>query len=175
MPTRLATDRDLDAVEALYAAVCVDMEGAPYDVEWRTGSYPTREGLAARIEASELLVIEDAGAIVGACVVDNADDPAYAVVPWGVDVPQSEVGVLHLVAVDPAHRGRGLAGALVEDAISLARERGFKALRLDVWTNNDAAVRLYERHGFVDRGVFTLAYGDGVVHDAHLMEYDLRR
>ena len=172
---RPAVPADLDAVCAVYEAACRDMAGTAFDIEWVWGNYPTREGLCERIAAGELIVAEElAGEVVGACVVDNADDPTYAVAPWRIDVPQPPVGVLHLFVVDPARRGRGIAPVLLEASSAAARERGFATLRLDVFDNNEPAVRLYRAHGYEDRGVFVLHYEDGVVHAAHLMELDLR-
>lgn len=172
---RPAAPADLDAVCAVYEAACRDMAGTAFDIEWVWGNYPTREGLCERIAAGELIVAEElAGEVVGACVVDNADDPTYAVAPWRIDVPQPQVGVLHLFVVDPARRGRGIAPVLLEASSAAARERGFATLRLDVFDNNEPAVRLYRAHGYEDRGVFVLHYEDGVVHAAHLMELDLR-
>ena len=172
---RSAAAADLDAVCALYEAACRDMAGTAFDIEWVWGNYPARDGLAERIAAGELLLAERAGRVVGACVVDNADDPTYAVASWRIDVPQPRVGVLHLFVVDPEHRGEGIAPVLLDAADAAAREHGFSTLRLDVFDNNEPAVRLYARHGYEDRGVFTLHYEDGVVHAAHLMELDLRR
>ncbi len=172
--SRRATADDLDAVCVLYEAACRAMAGTAFDIEWVWGAYPTRDGLAERIAAGELLIAERAGSVVGACVVDNADDPTYAVASWRIAVPQPQVGVLHLFVVDPEHRGEGIAPVLLDAADAVARERGFATLRLDVFDNNEPAVRLYARHGYEDRGVFTLRYEDGVVHAAHLMELDLR-
>ncbi len=54
--------------------------------------------------------------------------------------------------VDPAWRGRGVAGALLESAIAWARERGAHTVGLGVNCANGAAVRLYERAGFTVLG-----------------------
>ncbi|HTW69940.1 MAG TPA: GNAT family N-acetyltransferase, partial [Acetobacteraceae bacterium] len=52
------------------------------------------------------------------------------------------------VYVDAAHRGGGLGGALLEAAITHARAAGVRTLHLTVTVGNDAARRVYERHGF---------------------------
>jgi putative acetyltransferase len=55
-----------------------------------------------------------------------------------------------------AARGRGIAAALLEHLIGEARVRGWNALRLETGTEDyfAAARRLYERHGFIERGPF---------------------
>ncbi|MFJ4715840.1 GNAT family N-acetyltransferase [Streptomyces sp. NPDC088785] len=49
---------------------------------------------------------------------------------------------------DPAHRGRGVASALLGAALAHAGENGADTVRLSVWDWRTGAVALYERHGF---------------------------
>src|SRR3712207_4258130 len=51
---------------------------------------------------------------------------------------------------DPAYRGRGLGGLVLDRLVEHARERGMQ-LHLEV-TEDNPALRLYERAGFVDTG-----------------------
>ena len=55
--------------------------------------------------------------------------------------------------VAPAARGRGVADALLREVEQWARTRGAAVMRLAVALGNDAARRLYERHGYVDTGL----------------------
>jgi ribosomal protein S18 acetylase RimI-like enzyme len=55
------------------------------------------------------------------------------------------------VVVDEAHRGRGIAQALLEAAIALARSFGAKTLDLTSRPGREAANRLYRRVGFEQR------------------------
>jgi ribosomal protein S18 acetylase RimI-like enzyme len=63
-------------------------------------------------------------------------------------------GRAHLVGmwVDPGHRGRGVAMALLDHAVRWARERGASEMILWVADHNTAARRLYERAGFAATG-----------------------
>lgn len=54
----------------------------------------------------------------------------------------------------PAARGKGVAGALLRALEDQARHRGLARLRLETAETLDAAIRLYERHGFLRRGIF---------------------
>ena len=60
---------------------------------------------------------------------------------------------LYQMWVAPDRRRHGVARALVAAAVAWARSRGATHLELNVACDNDAAVRLYERAGF-------LAYGE---------------
>jgi len=51
--------------------------------------------------------------------------------------------------VDPAFRGRGIAGAMCEHSLVAARAAGFRAMQFNfVVGTNETAVRLWQRHGF---------------------------
>ncbi|MDN3520973.1 GNAT family N-acetyltransferase [Halomonas ramblicola] len=74
--------------------------------------------------------------------------------------------------VSPAARGRGLAGAMCEHSLDLARELGFTAMQYNlVVTTNEVAVKLWQRHGFAIAGTLPHAFRHpelGPV-DAHIM------
>ena len=53
------------------------------------------------------------------------------------------------LAVVPERRGAGVGEALLRGLLDAARTQGFNALSLSVRRDNPAAVKLYERNGFV--------------------------
>ena len=55
---------------------------------------------------------------------------------------------IHDLAVLPAARGRGVAGALLQAMEDFARERQCCKLTLEVLTGNETAAALYQRAGF---------------------------
>jgi len=74
---------------------------------------------------------------------------------------RSAVARLYSLATRPEARGQGVGAALLEAAAVAARRRGSRALRLEVRTDNAAAIGLYERHGFRRIGRYARYYGDG--------------
>jgi ribosomal protein S18 acetylase RimI-like enzyme len=56
------------------------------------------------------------------------------------------------LAVHPGARRRGAAGRLLDAAARQLRDRGVRKLTLRVLSTNQAAIRLYERHGFAREG-----------------------
>ncbi|MFD7747876.1 GNAT family N-acetyltransferase [Streptomyces sp. NPDC059698] len=56
--------------------------------------------------------------------------------------------VMDGIAVDPAVRGRGVGGLLIEEVAAVATEQGCREIRLDVIDTNPRARALYERRGF---------------------------
>lgn len=59
--------------------------------------------------------------------------------------PESEI---YRVAVDPAHRRRGIGEALLSAALDAARAQGVTHTFLDVRASNAPAIALYEKCGF---------------------------
>ncbi len=59
-------------------------------------------------------------------------------------------GYLQRVAVDPAHSGHGLGTALVVDALRWCRTRGVAKVVVNTGTDNERALCLYRRLGFID-------------------------
>jgi ribosomal protein S18 acetylase RimI-like enzyme len=56
------------------------------------------------------------------------------------------------IAVHPGARRHGAAASLLGAAEQQLRERGIHKLTLRVLSTNEAAIRLYERHGFTREG-----------------------
>ena len=54
--------------------------------------------------------------------------------------------------VDPAHRGTGVAAALIDELVTWARGQGSRSIALWVAEDNEPARRLYEKCGFVATG-----------------------
>ena len=113
---------------------------------WRKGIHPSDAMIQNSIDREELYVLAD-GDEVAACVIANDEKvDGYSDAPWQID--SDEVIVLHVLAVHPDRRRKGLAQRLVENVIEQARNAGKKALRLDVIENNTSAEKLYQELGF---------------------------
>lgn len=101
-----------------------------------------------------------------------AEDADGALLGWaGVRVLADE-GEILTVGVVPGARRRGIGARLVEHLVTTARERGAKALYLEVRVDNEAAQGLYEREGFTRVGL-RRGYYDGGRVDAVVMLREL--
>jgi GNAT superfamily N-acetyltransferase len=107
--------------------------------------------LAQAIEASlgndtgvTRLVAELDGKVVGSAALYAPDSAAYGSLASASAWPE-----VRLVAVAPLARGRGVARALVNECVRRARASGASVLGLHTSRSMRAAMRLYERMGFV--------------------------
>ena len=85
-------------------------------------------------------------------VAEEADGPEGRLLGYaGLRVAGSEADVQTL-AVRREAQGRGLAATLLEALLAEAARRGCAVVLLEVRTDNEAARRLYARHGFEQIG-----------------------
>jgi ribosomal-protein-alanine N-acetyltransferase len=61
-------------------------------------------------------------------------------------------GYIANIAVGEAHRGRGVASALLDAFLTYARENQMTLLTLEVRPSNKAALALYAKYGFQEEG-----------------------
>jgi RimJ/RimL family protein N-acetyltransferase len=91
-------------------------------------------------ETVEFLVAELNGELVGCgyARIENAKPYLF----------HSQHAYLGFMYVSPAHRGKGI-NLIIIDALTLwCKSKNIHELRLDVYYNNEAAIRAYEKAGF---------------------------
>jgi GNAT superfamily N-acetyltransferase len=95
---------------------------------------PMNDDYAARISAGQAWVLEEAGALVGALILEDE--------PGGL--------MLYNIAVSPAAQGQGVGRRLIAFTEAEARRRGYALLRL--YTNELMVenVAMYPRLGFTE-------------------------
>jgi len=80
-----------------------------------------------------------------------------SVVGWCDVIPMRLEGFRHSgglgMGLLAAHRGRGLGGRLLDATLRASRDIGIARVHLEVYADNLAAIRLYERHGFEREGL----------------------
>jgi GNAT superfamily N-acetyltransferase len=86
-------------------------------------------------------------------LIAELDGAAVGLVWAKVDARNSSSVNLFQMWVAPETRGRGVAAALLREAIQWARSRNANFVQLGVTCGNTSAIRLYLREGFEDFGV----------------------
>ena len=157
MQMRLAVREDVTAVMALLRRV-VPLMRASGNLQWGD-DYPNAEVFERDIELGQLWVAEIDGAIAGVAALTRDQEPEYAQVGWDIEEPAV---VVHRLAVDPAFRGIGVAGALMRKAEDVAMERGIRVLRVDTNTLNEASQRLFPKLGYALVGEIGLEFRPGL-------------
>jgi ribosomal-protein-alanine N-acetyltransferase len=139
---RVATGSDIPSI--------VEIENLSFDVPWSSRvfrSYADYPGF---------IVIESEGVILG-----------YAVL-----VVIKRAAHLASIATHPKYRRMGVATALLEGCVILAKENSYPLIRLEVREKNKAAQDFYLSNGFEVTGTIPRYYPDD---NAIVMELDLER
>ena len=143
MRIRLATREDLPALLELVQRV-VPLMLAAGNLQWDE-TYPNETVFQRDIDLGQLWVADAETSIAGVAAITMDQEPDYAQVGWDISEPAI---VVHRLAVDPAFRGAGVAGALMQRAEEVAAERGITVLRVDTNTKNKATQRLFPKLGY---------------------------
>ena len=108
---RKATIRDLDAVASVYDHIHSAEESGAITTGWIRGIYPVRETASAALSRGDLFVqtdeIQGKETVVGTAILNQVQVDVYKDASWRYDVPDSQVMVLHTLAIDTNVKGSG--------------------------------------------------------------------
>jgi GNAT superfamily N-acetyltransferase len=123
------------------------ISASPAKVDW----------MRKQVESNELWVAEIDGQPVGVMLL--GDEP----MPYVEPVEEREL-YLHLLLASRRHVNRGIGQALVDQARSVAVERGIDLIRADCYAGDDRKlVAAYERMGFTPTEPFTVKEWPGQI------------
>lgn len=157
MTIRQALISDVRAIMELISEVVPAMIAAG-NLQW-DHTYPNPHVFEDDITLGQLWVADIDGDIAGVAAITTEQYPEYA--SAGLDITETAI-VVHRLAVSPRYQGRGVAIALMNQAESVAVERGIKTLRIDTNTANQATQRLFPKMGYVFAGEMDLGFRPGL-------------
>lgn len=113
----------------------------PFDPTLADGHFHYYD-LAAYIRSAdtEVLVAEIDGSLIGSGYIQIRPGKPYH--------KHAYLGYIGFIYVRPAYRGQGVVGGILSRLISWAKSKDIIEVRLDVYAQNDAAIRAYEKAGF---------------------------
>ena len=115
-------------------AASLAVDSASFPRFWQFDAEALTEARSAT-PVSRRRVMRDGGAIVGYAVTGRGDSN----------------GFIQRLAVGPHHRGRGIGGALLADALRWLHRSGVHHVFVNTQPGNDAALSLYRRFGFTEQ------------------------
>ena len=144
----LANISELTAIFDIYIECkkSMDLSGI---FQW-TELYPDKSVIERDIESRELFTIKENDVILGAIVINKDEDPQYHKVNWKDNLGPTII--IHRLAIHPLHQNKGLAKGLMKYAEDLAHGNKIRSIRLDAYSGNPAAIRLYENLHYEKRG-----------------------
>ena len=136
---RRATERDIDAVAAIYAHIHEQEQAGKTTIGWLPGVYPVRGTAEAALARGDLFVYEEEDRALAAAIINQTQVDAYADGKWAYPAKD-----------EPSAGGRGIGRAFVAFYERYAREHGCTVLRMDTNAKNAAARRLYQKLGYAE-------------------------
>ncbi|MBD0318747.1 MAG: GNAT family N-acetyltransferase [Gemmatimonadetes bacterium] len=144
MIVRAAREDEREAIRALTLAAYAEFAAVMELAAWAGLDGAVRAALDTEGAGVERIVAERGGELVGSVMLYSPSVDAY-----GGAVKRASWPELRLLAVAPGARGAGVGQALVEECARRARLSGASELGLHTSESLRAAVRMYERMGFV--------------------------
>lgn len=136
----IALSRIMDIVTASIQR----MESEGID-QWNV-RYPNREIFEQDIAKGTLHGYVDNDQLQGVICLNEEQSPEYYGLPW--ITAGDKVLVIHRLVVHPEMQHQGIARQLMDYAENHAEKHGYTSIRLDVYSGNPYAIRLYEKRGF---------------------------
>ncbi len=150
---RKAQEADIDSIEKIYDRIHDGEEKGLTTIGWIRNVYPTRKTAEDALERGDLFVMEEASRIVAAAVINQIQVDVYKNADWKQDASESEVMVLHGLAVDPLENGKRYGRAFVAFYEDYARQHMCTELRIDTNQRNTRARKLYKKLGYEEVGI----------------------
>lgn len=145
---RLGKLEDIEAITALIQEAIKEME--KHGIYQWDGLYPTAEDFEADIKKENLYVAEENGKIIALYVISGESDEAYNNAEW--KYPRETSLVLHRFCVSPGFQNKDIGKKVLVKIESQIKSMGYDSVRLDVFTKNPYAQKLYRNNGYEVRG-----------------------
>lgn len=139
---------DLPEIVNLVKTAIVQMESCGI-MQWDE-IYPTAEDFASDISEGQLFVGMTNGNIAVVYTLNTVSDDEYRNGKWRM--PQKSFIILHRLCVHPKYQNQRIAQKTMQYIEQQVIRLGIDAIRLDAYSQNPYALKLYHRCGFAEVG-----------------------
>lgn len=108
--------------------------------------YPSLDIIETDITSVHCYLLKDNGLSIAYFTIDEEQPPEYNNINW---ITKGEkVLVIHRLAVLPEYQGKGIAKKILKFIEEFANENKYESIRLDAYSKNIKALKLYENYGY---------------------------
>lgn len=143
-----AEQQELDEIQELVNSAVCEMESNQI-MQW-DDLYPTREDFEQDIKEENLYVGYLNGELAVIFALNQEAEDAYKTASW--ESPQKSFCVIHRLCVHSKYQNCGIAMKTMEFIEEIVLKKGIEAIRLDVFSENPYALKLYSKCGFKQVG-----------------------
>ena len=148
MEFRLGTTQDLDLICSLIKDAIAEMEKNGI-YQWDE-IYPARSDFEEDIKNNNLYVVFDEDILIAFYVISGEYDEQYNNAEWKYETDSAYI--LHRFCVSPKVQNRGIGKKVLQYIEQQIKDMGYKSVRLDTFTENPFAQKLYRHNGYESRG-----------------------
>jgi len=151
---RLARIDELDSIDSLYKS-CIEALNEAGIPQW-SKVYPNRQTYSSNIEEDAMFIFQDQDQVVGGVVLNEHQDKEWSTANW--TMTDGKQLVIHAFVIKPGEQGKGYGKKALKLCEDHAANNHYKAIRLDAFSENPIALKLYEKNGYQKVGEVEFAY-----------------
>lgn len=149
-----AVTADLNRIEKLYKDCILSLnEKGIYQWDDR---YPNTGTFMSGIESKCQYIFEDDNALIGSVILNENQSAEWNLIPW--NYTKGRILVIHALAITPTAQCKGYGQKVLELCEAQGINTCYTAMRLDAFSENQAALRLYEKNGYQKVGEVTFGF-----------------
>lgn len=148
MNYRIAVMTDIDHICVMVSKAIKHMQEQGID-QWDE-IYPNRKDFMDDICKGTLYVAEERDKLAAIYVISQECDDEYKKCTW--NSPDTTACVIHRLCVSPDFQNQGVGKQILDHIEEQLREGSYTSIRLDVYTKNPYALKLYTNNGYEERG-----------------------
>ena len=145
---RLGTKQDLNAICSLIRQAIDEMER--HGINQWDDIYPARKDFEEDIEKKTLYLAYVEDKMAALYVISGEFDEQYRNGQWKYE--ERSAFVLHRFCVSPFFQNQGIGRAVLKHIEEQVKAMGYNSIRLDTFTENPFAQKLYLHSGYESRG-----------------------
>jgi len=112
--------------------------------------YPTKEIFLDDINNNTLYVAVEDEKIIAVYVINQECDEEYHTCEW--ENPDESACIIHRLCVSADFQNKGIGSRVLSHIEEQVKGMGYLSIRLDVFSENPYAIKLYEKNGYKKRG-----------------------
>lgn len=151
---RLAREEDFLFIVSIFKRAIYNMN--QHGIHQWDEIYPDDSILQSDLDKQEMYVLTFGKRIVSA-VVNEEQDPQYGAAYWNYS--DGKIAVMHRLCVDPDHQHHGIGKETIRCAEIMLLDKGYSSIRLDAFSQNESALKMYKGLGYIQVGEVTFRKG----------------
>lgn len=143
-----ATSKDILCIKNIISRCVRKMERNGI-YQWNS-NYPSVAIIEKDVNSGFGYIMKDNDKCIAYVAINEEQPIEYSQIIWSTD--NSNVLVVHRLCIHPEFQGKGLAKRIMKFVEDYALQNHYKCIRLDTYSANNIALRLYENIGYKKLG-----------------------